>query len=800
MATEQRPLTRIGRLATRGRRSAVRRDGHPGGHTDDPGSPRVGMGSLVVVLFTAVCGLLAIWSREQPLVAVGRVMDNTRLVRVEFSLEDKTATAQRREDARARTPRFYVADAALLDEIVSSLENLPRTLASAESIEEVEPGIREQFGLTPASLAALRAEVVAGDSSPAWRAKVAAFAGELRTRPLLDGQSWQKATVEGLHTQIALVLPKGTLYVHRSSVVNLDASETLREEVGVMCREAGLVGPLRDVVVARTTRQPRPTFRPDDALTAKAQKEAADASPSVYTTSSVGQVIYGRGDVLTGQQQSLARAEMERFLSDAPAWQVWTRRVSLVAAVGAIALAITGYAALFVPRIRRNPARMAGAAGLLAGMLAAACFATAAQPAWTAVTVVLPTVFASIILCIAYDQRVALAYGVLHGVLTCLALDQGIGTMAVMLTGIGASIWQLREIRDRNTLLRMGIIAGFALAVATGLVSLVNRPINPQVLRETLTDAGLAGAGMLVVGAATLFILPLIERAFDITTGMTLIELRDPKHPLLRELQTRAPGTYNHALNVAAISEAAADAIGANGLLAYVGAIYHDVGKMTKPEYFVENQYGGANKHDRLTPAMSLLVVVGHVKDGMELARAYGLPRSVRHFIESHHGTTLVEYFYHRAKKAAQQKQAQSMAADLSDPDATYVPDEFEYRYPGPKPRTREAAILMIADACESASRTMGDPTPARLESLVRGLARKRLEDGQFDDCEATLRDIDRICDSIIRSLISIHHARVAYPGAEAPPRAAALPASPTNAPPTGEAQPLSGPAIEKRA
>jgi putative nucleotidyltransferase with HDIG domain len=246
---------------------------------------------------------------------------------------------------------------------------------------------------------------------------------------------------------------------------------------------------------------------------------------------------------------------------------------------------------------------------------------------------------------------------------------------------------------------------------------------------------------------------------------MTLIELRDPKQPLLRELQIRAPGTYNHSLNVASVAEAAAEAIKADSLLTYVGALYHDCGKMNKPEYFVENQLGGPNKHEKLNPAMSLLVIVGHVKDGIELAREFGLPRQLHHFIEAHHGTTLVEFFFHRAKQQAIEESHRQHDQHPDEADDTHIPEEFEYRYPGPKPGTREAAILMISDAVESATRTLTEPTPSRIEALVRAIANKRLLDGQFDDCDLTLKDLNLIVESISRSVTSIYHGRVVYPG-----------------------------------
>jgi len=274
---------------------------------------------------------------------------------------------------------------------------------------------------------------------------------------------------------------------------------------------------------------------------------------------------------------------------------------------------------------------------------------------------------------------------------------------------------------------------------------------------QVVSDAAQAGGVAMCVGFLVLGILPSIERVFHITTGMTLAELRDPRRPLLRELQQRAPGTYDHSLQVASIAEAAAEAIGADGLLVYVGGLYHDIGKMHKPQYFVENQQGGENRHDSLSPAMSLLVIIGHVKDGIELAREYRVPRDIIHFIESHHGTTLVEYFYHAARQRAEE------AGDKE------TPQEVEFRYPGPKPLTREAAVLMLSDCVESATRAMSDPTPAQIEGLVHELARKRLLDGQFDQCPLTLSELAKAKEAILTRVCAIHHGRIAYPEDEAP-------------------------------
>lgn len=733
--------------------------------------PRVGWGVVVALGTIVVCGVLASWTREQALVAVGRVMTQTRTVRVPLDVEDPTGTESKRESARQRTPRVYVADMAVLDELQASILSLPRTLAGLETIDQVDAKIREQFKLTPDHLAAIQSQAVDGKPRPEWESKVRALVLQLRTKPLLDKQTWQRSTQE-LNETNKLMVGGSTLYVRRGDAANVEDPPSLTEFVQSMARAAGFTSLPLEVVVARLTFAPKPTFRFDAALTQQDANEAAAQVPKVIQRNAVGEVIFRREETLTPPRFELYKAELRAYKTNAESWRVWLRRAAVTATVAAVTLACAGYAAMFSPRIRRNPGRMAGVGLIMCGALAVACLGSVANPGIMALSSVAPTVFVAVMLAIAYDQRVSMAFGVLHGVLVCVALDQGVSTFAVILTGVSSVVWQLKEIRDRNTIFRMSVLTAVGLALATAIAGLLDRPLIPQALREILTDSGLAAAASLMVGGLTLFILPTVERLFDITTGLTLIELRDPRHPLLRELQQRAPGTYNHSLNVAAISEAAADAIGADSLLTYVGALYHDVGKMNKPDYFVENQSGGPNKHDKLSPAMSLLVIVGHVKDGLELAREFGLPRSLQHFIESHHGTTLVEYFYHRAREQAvksereAEKQAERRAEVQEgggEAEEVPMPDEFEYRYPGPKPRTKESAIVMLSDAIESATRTLAEPTPSRIDALVRSIANKRLLDGQFDDCEMSLRDLNLISESVSKSLASVYHGRITY-------------------------------------
>jgi putative nucleotidyltransferase with HDIG domain len=324
----------------------------------------------------------------------------------------------------------------------------------------------------------------------------------------------------------------------------------------------------------------------------------------------------------------------------------------------------------------------------------------------------------------------------------------------------------LDDIRTRSKLIEVGGAAALVMivaAVAAGALSL-----DPWAF--VLKNCLYAGAAGLVVGFIVLGILPFIERAFRITTSMTLLELADSGQPLLRRLAMEAPGTYNHSLQVATIAEAAAEAVGANSLLARVGAYYHDVGKINKADYFIENSPpGGCNRHLNLSPSVSLLIIIGHVKDGVELAKEYNLPTTLAHFIQQHHGTTLVEFFYHQACTTAQRQ-----------PDGPAVA-EAQYRYPGPKPRSKEVAIVMLADAVESAARSMSEPTGSRVEALVHDLSMKRLMDGQFDECDLTMRELELIERSMMKTLLAIYHGRIAYPSTQsqaAPQAAASVPAA----------------------
>jgi putative nucleotidyltransferase with HDIG domain len=362
--------------------------------------------------------------------------------------------------------------------------------------------------------------------------------------------------------------------------------------------------------------------------------------------------------------------------------------------------------------------------------------------------------FAIALLAITSMRPSTYAAGGVLALMVTLATRQGVSFLLILVSVAMVLYLGLRNVRHRGRIIGVGLLAGLTALAVTELVGFVSHQDLGFVFWNQAVWAALStiAAAFIVEG-----ILPAIERLCGVTTNMTLLEWCDPNKPLLRMLAAESPGTYNHSLLVGALADAAAEAIGASGLLARAGAYYHDIGKINKPEYFVENQAGGMqNMHERLSPAMSHLIIVGHVKDGIEMAKEYGLPVSLHPFIPEHHGTCVVEYFFSAATRARK-------------PDDPEISDE-QFRYPGPKPQSRETALVMLCDGVEGAVRAMPEPTPNRIEDTVARITHKRMLDGQFDECDLTFRELEIIRSTLVKSLCSLYHARISYPRLEPEP------------------------------
>ena len=711
----------------------------------------------VAIGFFVVLSLIMIWSRDQSKVEVDQIMTDTRLKRLDYRVADLLTTDQRREEAGKSAPHIYTLNTLYLVRLAASLNGLPIAVAGKTTLEEISSELREEFDLTEAGLRALAPFAIEGETTPQWRRWVDDLTGaQLPASPLIGTDDFQTYWSTRNYTSKLKRLLQANTDEPLSIPRDAEAIELLAEpapELDKRLQQLVLAANFPPEVVryvtSKLSHDAQPTIYFDAEATATLARQASDAEPTVYVEHKKGEVIYRRGDTLSLDQFKALTAEADQFAASGPFGARWLPRVAIIGLMAMVSIFLVGYVVLFYPRITRNPLRLLAICALIAVMLALTALIGARAPGLVMLAAVAPTVFVAIVALLAYDQRIALFISALQSALAALALTQGIGLFILLFAGCGVAVAQLRDMRHRGTLVQASTITAAVLAGGGVLYGLLTTPIGPGVWGQILLGGFWAGFGGLAVGLVVMWILPTIEKWFDITTGMTLAELRDPKRPLLKQLQQKAPGTYNHSLQVANIAEAASEAIGANGLLVYVGALYHDIGKMNKPEYFVENQAGGKSRHDKLSPTMSLLVIVGHVKDGVELAREYNLPRPLQHFIESHHGTTLVEYFYHAAKERSG--------------DEGNV-QEIEFRYPGPKPNTKEAAILMLADAVESATRSMADPNPSRIDSLVRKLSRKRLMDDQFDRCDLTFRELGLIEISMIKSLCAIYHGRISYP------------------------------------
>ena len=359
----------------------------------------------------------------------------------------------------------------------------------------------------------------------------------------------------------------------------------------------------------------------------------------------------------------------------------------------------------------------------------------------------IPFATGAMLVAVLMNRNVALIFSMISSLLVAFLFDDRITMALFSFLGCATVSYHMINCRQRSAFFRAGLYLGVINACAIFFLDLLAGHTLPLEMASKMIMGVTGGvlAGVIVVATVALF-----ETLFGYTTDIRLLELANLNHPIFQRMIMEAPGTYHHSIIVASLVEAASEAIGANSLLAKVSAYYHDIGKMKKPQYFIENQRNGENRHDKLSPKMSGLVIISHIKDGCELAGKFKLGAEITDIIRQHHGTSLVSYFYEKAKK---------------DKDASIrsLP-ESDFRYQGPKPQTREAGLVLLGDVMEASSRTLSNPTPSRIRNLVRERIERVFMDGQLDDCELTLRDLNSIAESFIRILNGIFHHRIDYP------------------------------------
>jgi cyclic-di-AMP phosphodiesterase PgpH len=360
-----------------------------------------------------------------------------------------------------------------------------------------------------------------------------------------------------------------------------------------------------------------------------------------------------------------------------------------------------------------------------------------------------PIATGAMLIRIVLNSEVAIVYSLLAGYFSSVLMGNQLFLFVFALTGSIVGAHKVAQCEQRNVIVKAGLIVGGVNVLTILAYHLMSGMSSPMILLSDLVMGFLGGilASVLVLG-----ITPIVESLFRYTTDIKLLELANMDNPLIKDLILQAPGTYHHSVIVGSLVEAAAKSVSANPLLSRVSAYYHDIGKLKKPLYFIENSGSAESKHDNLTPKMSSLVLLSHVKDGIELAREHRLGQRLAHIIQQHHGTSLISYFYKKAK-------------DQEDPEMNSSKEE-DFRYPGPKPQTKEAGLVMLADEVEAASRTLSDPTPSRIKNLVQKIISGVFLDGQLEECELTLKDLHKIEESFIRVLNGFFHQRIDYPAA----------------------------------
>lgn len=500
------------------------------------------------------------------------------------------------------------------------------------------------------------------------------------------------------------------------------------EEIGLDKNTETVVAGIAQVIL-------RPNFIFNMRETDKRKQSAIANLEPVRETVKKGQIMVRRGDIVSAEQ---IHAMEEVGLSRGHGGEI--RIFGLTIFVLLIMLIILGYMYKFAYNIYQDDLKIVllGIIILIALVLGKAAHYYSDFIAPVAVGALLSTIL--------IDSRVGLLVSLVLSLLFGIIADYNLRAVSMVLIGSMIGIYSVSRMAHGYSLTRTGIYMAainFLVIGSTGFIEQLN---GTQIFKQGMMGVfGGIGAAVITTG-----ILPYLENLFNITTPLKLLDLAQPNHPLLQRLLLDAPGTYHHSVMVGNLAETAADHIGADPVTVRVGAYYHDIGKIKRPYFFVENQVGNENPHDKIAPSLSTLIVTSHIKDGVDLCKDYKVPQVIIDIVQQHHGTMLVSYFYKQA----------------TENDHSECIIEADFRYEGPRPNSKEAALIMLADACEAAVRSIHKPNANRIEATVRKLIRERLHDGQLDECNLTLQDLNIIGDIFIRVLSSMFHKRIEYPDA----------------------------------
>ncbi|MCR1971578.1 HD family phosphohydrolase [Clostridium cochlearium] len=489
---------------------------------------------------------------------------------------------------------------------------------------------------------------------------------------------------------------------------------------------------LKNLATAIAYSEIKPNFFYDEEKTEELRQEAKKRAPVVIKK---GQIIVKEGEPVTKAQIDILEKLGLLNSKDSFEWYIYLSLGILIALVMTIQWV---YIRKFNREVFNNLSKL-GLINIFTCMFVIFARVLSKQP------FLIPLACIPMLFTLLIDGKLSLVVNGLTCILISCAVEFNVEiTLLAIINVLSISII-LKKMQQRNDILYSVLYVSIINVILTFSAGVLLSNNTVDVVKK----AGFSLVGSMLSGVFTIGFLPFFESTFDIVTTIKLLELSNPNNPLLKRLLMEAPGTYHHSVLVGNLAEMAAEQVGGSPVLARVASYYHDIGKVKRPYFFKENQLGNDNPHDKINPNLSTLIITAHVKDGIELAEEYKIPKVIRDIIEQHHGTTLVKYFYITMKNS------------MENPEEI---KEEDFRYPGPKPESKEAAIIMLADSVEAAVRSINDPTKGKIEEMVNNIIKGKLNEGQLDNCDLTLKDIDKIRNSFVKILLGIYHQRIEYP------------------------------------
>lgn len=543
--------------------------------------------------------------------------------------------------------------------------------------------------------------------------------------------------------QQALDLTKSLIHANLQPGIKPDGVQASLQNIKTSLYQAQIAPELRELVIVglETHYRHNRIYSPEE--TAAQRRRARDQVEDIIILK--GAKIIDKGEAVTAAHLSQLRAQ--GMLEASFAYEYY---IGLAALVLSIFGAWGYYLYRYRPELLATPSRLWLIGIILLITLWAAKFFggllfEAGSP------YLIPAGMASLLLAIIFDLNLALFFGTTLALVIAITAGSEINVLVMALLSSIISVYSVTKVNKRSDLVRAGLFIAAANVVGILGLTLIGNglALTPTSVQRTLVDLAMGVAGGVLSSVFAVGLLPIIESSFGITTPLGLLELANPNQVPLKRLLLEAPGTYHHSIMVGNLAEAAAEAVGADPVLCRIGSYYHDLGKLTRPYFFIENQFQGNNPHDRIPPSLSSMILTAHVSNGVELAKQYKLPQVIRDIIEQHHGNTLIGFFYHRA---------------LSERNSKDQLLEDKFRYEGPIPQFKEAGIIMLADSVEAAVRSIAQPSQFRIQGMVDKIVQEKLADGQLDQCALTLKDLSLISQAFLQVFAGAHHKRIAYP------------------------------------